>query len=1332
MPAAGPSRLPLSKHAGQPRHKKKQKPKLPHTKQAKKLATKGRVDALDKEALEFEAADDLAEFADLPISDATKRGLKKSFFITMTPIQAASLPVSLKGKDVLGAARTGSGKTLAFLVPVLEILYRRKWGAMDGLGALIISPTRELAMQIFDVLRSIGQYHSFSAGLVIGGKNLKDERDRLSRMNILVATPGRLLQHMDQTVGFEADGLQVLVLDEADRILDMGFKKTLSALLSHLPKSRQTLLFSATQTDSVADLARLSLKDPAHIGVGEANAEPDPESSNPNKPLALPDGLQQNYVLCPLDQKLSLLFFFIRTHLTSKTLVFLSSCKQVRFVFTTFCRMHPGIPLLHMHGKMKQSMRLETYARFTKAGGAAVLFATDIAARGLDFPGVEWVVQVDAPEDAETYVHRVGRTARYQSKGKALMFLMPSEEEGMVKALARRGVEVPKVKAKGSKVTNIENQLQNLAFQDPEVKYLGQRAFVSYLRSIYLHKDKSIFKVAELPTDRFAESLGLPGAPKIKFLSREVAKQKKNRNRELNVEDKPAPADDEESEDDGETSEEEEEKPQEPVKPAKTGVRTKYDRMFERRNQDVLSEHYARILDGADAQEDEDFITLKRANHELDAEIAPPDTSADLSKRKQRMGRARRAIMEGGLGTKLIFDDEGQAHEPYEMEDARDWVEGRGGMDGVKEVGMRFAEGERGKMKEATVVDREEAREKKREKKRKRKEWEKEEAGMGAGPVTFGADEDDGYVSPEFDLPSAEEDDERDTWDAPPPAKRARTSLEDEEELALAGVQTPLCGEQQTPDQNTKQQKPMAFRLQSNHLRGSAMLTIPLYLGAVFCAYRLVRFWGQLKFHGYVPGYRPLFDPHSLPGNLMPPGWWSMGFMWPWIQRKTTHFNHAHDLTTLVPLLMGNSIYIAASVDMAAQLWGSEGKAHLLKPADFTTERVWGSSIASANGDDWRRHRRVVSPAFSAKMLARVVDETASVYDGMKSEFTTDSVVLTNLHSLLLRFTLVIICRCGFGIPVEWKQSAGTDEISTFDRAISTASTTLILKLIFPKWAWALPIRKLRNIDASWATLLALISALAAGRQEEYSTRKEVGDDEMKDIFTKLVSATDETARYYLTPEDVTGDMLSLLFAGHETTGSALMSTIVFLGLHPEEQQTAFEEIMRELQPNIPMVKLLRYVLACMHEAHRLVPATINLPRDIPEDIILRSSRPARRDVLIRGGSRVMVDVMAVCHNPHDFPNPESFMPSRWMSSEQKDSPIMFGAGPRQCVGRKFAQTEAVCFLAHFLREWRVETVLREDETRATALERVLSGASMYGTAFGIGEVPVKIMKRAR
>ncbi|KAI0073614.1 DEAD-domain-containing protein [Panus rudis PR-1116 ss-1] len=795
MPEAGPST--------QRRKVDKKAKHQVRSSKVKKVNEVRSIEALEQAALQYEPPVDLKLFADLPISDLTKKGLKKAFFVEMTDIQARSLPVSLKGKDVLGAARTGSGKTLAFLIPVLEILYRRKWGPQDGLGALIISPTRELAVQIFEVLRSIGGYHSFSAGLVIGGKNLKDERDRLSRMNILVATPGRLLQHMDQTIGFECDNLQMLVLDEADRILDMGFQRTLSALLSHLPKSRQTLLFSATQTKSVADLARLSLKDPVAVGVSE-------DATVENSENYIPKTLEQHYVVCELDKKLDILWSFIKSHLQTKTLVFMSSCKQVRFVFETFCKMHPGIPLLHLHGKQKQMARLSTFQRFTQMKHA-VLIATDIAARGLDFPSVDWVVQVDAPEDAETYIHRVGRTARYESSGKALLLLCPSEEEGMLEALKTKGISIEKIKIKGSKTMSIENQLQKLAFQDPEIKYLGQRAFVSYLRSIYLHKNKSIFKLDQLPIERFAESLGLPGAPKVKFLNKEVAKQKKNASHSsAALKSKTAANDngqgsDSEDELDEHSSSDEETGPADgersgsaqPDSSKTPKVRTKYDRMFERKNQNILSEHYTKLVDHsadpvAAGDDDDDFITLKRADHELaDDEIPEVPLDEPLSKRQARLAKSKKALAKHGpKGHKLVFDDEGNPHEIYEMKDVGEVF--KGGEKEVMEAGKKFAESERGRLKEVDVLDKMEAKEKKREKKRKRKEREREEQGLDAmAPTVAPLPEDDGYVSPDFDLPSGSESE----GEVPPPKRQKNakkhsgppepTSLEQEEELAM-------------------------------------------------------------------------------------------------------------------------------------------------------------------------------------------------------------------------------------------------------------------------------------------------------------------------------------------------------------------------------------------------------------------------------------------------------------------------------------------------------------------------------------------------------------------
>ncbi|KAF5325153.1 hypothetical protein D9619_009771 [Psilocybe cf. subviscida] len=795
-PLAGPSR-----HQNANKKSKAKPNPTVRTSKVKKLTEKQKIEALERAAMTYAPSEDLKQFADLPISEPTKRGLKKASFLEMTDIQKESIHVSLKGKDVLGAARTGSGKTLAFLVPVLDILYRRKWSAADGLGALIVSPTRELAVQIFDVLRSIGGYHSFSAGLVIGGKNLKDESDRLSRMNILVATPGRLLQHMDQTVGFDAGNLQVLVLDEADRILDMGFQRTLTALLGHLPKSRQTLLFSATQTESVADLARLSLKDPVQIGVGAA------ESTSLS---GMPKNLEQHYLVVELDKKLDVLWSFIKTHLQSKIIVFMSSCKQVRFVFETFCKMHPGVPLLNLHGKQKQSARLTMYQRFTSMSHA-VLFATDIAARGLDFPSIDWVVQVDAPEDAETYIHRVGRTARYESKGKSLLFLHPSEEEGMIAALKKKHVEVSKIKNRASKTQNIQNQLQNLAFQDPEIKYLGQRAFVSYMRSIYLQKDKSVFKLDELPVDKFAEALGLPGTPKIKFLSKAAMNQRKNLSRaaeeaqvaaqnEKDEDDEPETSSEDQDEDDAETSSEEESESEETPKSTKPEkgevVRTKYDRMFERKNQNVLSSHYSKLIEhdpATLADDDHDFMVLKRADHDLPDDLLPLDSS-DLSRRKLKLGRAKQTILKNGLGTKLIFDEEGEAHHVYEMADPDAWYEAKGGLTGAKEEGQLFAQKEGSKMRVADVVDRQEAKEKKQEKKRKRKEREKAMNEQPTGAVVE-APLDDGYVSPEFDLPDLPSDEEEDM--APPPSKRNKLDfkgskhithdddLDDDEELAL-------------------------------------------------------------------------------------------------------------------------------------------------------------------------------------------------------------------------------------------------------------------------------------------------------------------------------------------------------------------------------------------------------------------------------------------------------------------------------------------------------------------------------------------------------------------
>nr|XP_043623004.1 DEAD-box ATP-dependent RNA helicase 32-like [Erigeron canadensis] len=446
------------------------------------------------------------KFEQLPVSKKLKDGLRQSGYKVMTSIQRASLPHSICGRDILGAAKTGSGKTLAFIIPVLEKLYKARWGLEDGVGSIIMSPTRELADQIFAVLKSVGKHHGFSAGLLIGGNEYDEEKDLVNRMNILICTPGRLLKHMDTTPNFDCSQLQVLVLDEADRILDAGFKKEVNAIISQLPKHRQTLLFSATQTKSVKDLARLSLKDPEYVAVDEEAI------------AATPTRLQQKVILVPLDQKLDMLWSFIKAHINSRILVFLSTCKQVKFVYETFKKLRPGIPLKCLHGRMKQIKRTFILQQFVEQ--QSVLFSTDVSSRGLDFnKGVDWVVQVDCPDDVAGYIHRVGRTARYDSAGRSVLFLLPSEMK-MLERLKEKKIPIQFDKPNTKRLQSVSGLLAALLAKYTVLQPLAERAFKTYVKSIYKQRDKEVFDVTKLPIDEYSASLGLPMTPQLRYLNR--------------------------------------------------------------------------------------------------------------------------------------------------------------------------------------------------------------------------------------------------------------------------------------------------------------------------------------------------------------------------------------------------------------------------------------------------------------------------------------------------------------------------------------------------------------------------------------------------------------------------------------------------------------------------------------------------------------------------------------------------------------------------------------------------------------------------------------------
>ncbi|EFJ44723.1 hypothetical protein VOLCADRAFT_76220 [Volvox carteri f. nagariensis] len=420
----------------------------------------------------------------------------------LTEVQARTIPALLTGRDVLGAARTGSGKTLAFLVPCAELLYRAKFMPRNGTGAVIISPTRELALQIYGVARDLFKYHTQTHGIVMGGANRRTEAEKLVKgVNLLVSTPGRLLDHLQNTRGFVFRNLACLVIDEADRILEIGFEEEMRQIIKILPKERQTMLFSATQTTKVEDLARISFKHkPLYVGVDDGRS------------VATREGLEQGYCVVPADKKFLLLFTFLKKNANKKVMVFFSSCNSVKFHSELLN--YIDIPVKDIHGKQKQQKRTTTFFEFCQAE-KGILLCTDVAARGLDIPAVDWIIQFDPPDDPREYIHRVGRTARgKEGRGRALLLLLP-EELGFLRYLKDAKVPLNEYDFPASKLANVQSQLERLVEKNYYLHQSAKDAFRSTILAYNSHSLKEIFNVHRLDLQAVARSFGFSVPPRV-------------------------------------------------------------------------------------------------------------------------------------------------------------------------------------------------------------------------------------------------------------------------------------------------------------------------------------------------------------------------------------------------------------------------------------------------------------------------------------------------------------------------------------------------------------------------------------------------------------------------------------------------------------------------------------------------------------------------------------------------------------------------------------------------------------------------------------------------
>merc|ERR1719147_400679 len=348
-------------------------------------------------------------FEELGLSEELVKACDKVGWKRPSRIQEESIPIALQGRDVIGLAETGSGKTGAFALPILHSLLE----APQRLYALILTPTRELAFQISEQFEALGATIGVKCCVLVGGMDMVSQAILLAKKpHILVATPGRLVDHLENTKGFNLKALKFLVMDEADRILNMDFEVEVNKILRCIPTDRRTMLFSATMTKKVAKLQRASLKDPVKVEVSGS--------------YQTVDKLLQYYLFIPLKLKELYLVHLLNELAGNSFMIFCSTCSATLRLSLMLRGL--GFTAIPLNGQMSQNKRLASLNKF-KSKARSILLATDVASRGLDIPHVDVVVNFDIPTHSKDYIHRVGRTARAGRAGKAVTFVSQYDVE---------------------------------------------------------------------------------------------------------------------------------------------------------------------------------------------------------------------------------------------------------------------------------------------------------------------------------------------------------------------------------------------------------------------------------------------------------------------------------------------------------------------------------------------------------------------------------------------------------------------------------------------------------------------------------------------------------------------------------------------------------------------------------------------------------------------------------------------------------------------------------------------------------------------------------------
>ncbi|KDQ10750.1 hypothetical protein BOTBODRAFT_115251 [Botryobasidium botryosum FD-172 SS1] len=522
-----------------------------------------------------------------------------------------------------------------------------------------------------------------------------------------------------------------------------------------------------------------------------------------------------------------------------------------------------------------------------------------------------------------------------------------------------------------------------------------------------------------------------------------------------------------------------------------------------------------------------------------------------------------------------------------------------------------------------------------------------------------------------------------------------------------------------------------------------------LSLVVLFAISRIYKFCSGVQAVGHIPGIRCAFGTRSSLGLLLPTRlnffFTNIGTDYEWERLRTDGYERDTGIISVVPWLHGTPTILVSSAGTIQQILEHSNGFDKTSPDDSATSYLFGRNLVVVQKEEWKKHRRVLSPAFSNNLYSMVWKESIRTFrDMIEAEEweKQENVVIPVLNDLISKFTLSIIASCAFDFRPAWSDSFdmtadGMNLPSCFKVMVRDAQVFALT----PTWAYALPFKLLRRVDTASRTIFSFMRSQISLRREKIANEDVAGETSQgkHTIFNNIIRASTDSGKFAFGEDEVIGNTFIMLFAGHETTARTLTALLALLALYPDEQDKVCQEIERVLpdrrDPDFEDYDSFTQIRNCIQETMRLYPPVTMLIREAIQDTHLDITsygiNGKGQSVVIKKGSHLIGDIVGMHYNPNYFPEPEAFKPSRWDDDTiNKDAFVGFGQGPRACIGRKFSLAEATCFIIMLLRDWRVKIDLGKDETPQQWQRRVMTG-TMTGPG-GLGPISVKFSKRTR